>query len=773
MADDDAQTGGMIALIPDTPGAFTVPGGDPAGQIHCTLVFLGDDVTTLDEGTLEKLKARVMQLAADNGPVEGKIMGPAIWNRNSDKFKPSTNTTLTADYPLVGIHEYAEDIGRAVLGDGRFPEQHRPWNPHICAGYSLPEDVLPKASGTVRFSKVRLALAGKDYDFPLSGWRGDEIGMEPRRYAGKGTMTMTDTITKPAEPEITVDGAELKLYFPCLAIEGMPTADGRYIEPGSLTTRALPISVLAQTVNPGSEGGHAKAEVMGKLDEAWKIPGPEFISKQTGEPLPEGTFVWQGRGTGDPESVGGKLAAKGYLTGNSIDLSEVDFTDDVLFNEDGTEEHRTSVNKGVIAATTLCAIPAFPDAYVEINGEAPVMLADDGAVVPESERTLENLIKYLEGKGLEAVTASSFRAVELGDDCLPCEALETEELAGKPFAKGVATGLPITDGKSLAKAIAGASSLKGPAAAAARKKIIAAAKKLKMEGKIPAAWKGDGSVTAVTSSGVSDIPALRTFQDPELDGPTPLHIDYDTREIYGHIATWKSCHLGITRKCTPPPRSGTDYSHFLVGAMRVKDGDEIRTVAVGHLTMDTGHANLSMSATDTTRHYDHTGFAAADLAAGEDAHGIWVHGLVRPDLTREQMDKLAASPPSGDWRPVNGGLEMVAVLLVNTPGYVVPRARVASVNGGEPELVALVAAGALKPESAFVNGIDVDRLADALTDKVAARLGDLLGQWARSPVTEPDAVTVQAAALRIELGRMDALEALQVVTPFETAPRRR
>jgi hypothetical protein len=760
---DDEQTGGMIALIPDTPGQFTVPGGDPSGEIHCTLVFLGNDVTDLDEATIEKLTERVMQIAADNGPIEAQIMGPAIWNRDGGpdgSHKPSTNTTLTPADPMVGIHQYAADVARDVLGSGRFPDQFVPWAPHICAGYSLPETVLPKAKGTVRFSTIRLALASKNIDFPLTGWRGEDAGTPDRRYAGNGVMEMTATTE--TEPEVKEVDGELSLFFPCLAVEGLKTADGRYIEPGSLTTRALPISVLAQTENPGSDGGHAKAKVMGKLDEAWKIPGPEFISKVTGEAMPEGTFVWQGRGTADPESEGGKLALKGYLSGNSIDLSEVDYTDDILFNEDGSEDHQTSVTKGVIAATTLCAIPAFPDAYVEINGDKPALVNEMGEIVPEGEQTLENLIKFLKAEGIEPVTAAAFRAAELGDDCLPCQAAE---LAGKPpFTKGVAKGLPITDAKTLAKAISGASSLKGPDAEKAKAKIITAAKKLKLESKIPAAWqKGNGPAKAVTSSGPADIPPLEYFTDPMLTGPTPLTYNEETREIFGHIATWRTCHISIGNKCTPPPRSGSDYAYFNTGAMRVMDGDQVRTAAVGHITMsrsadELGHAPLALTAAETVKHYDNVTLAAADVAAGEDAHGIWVHGLVRPELSDGQIRTLLASTPSGDWRPIRGGLEMVACLAVNTPGYPVTRARVAS-----GEMTALVAAGAVRPAEAFANGIDLDALSDKIASRVLAQLGQVV-----APVPE---TTVQRDALALEMLRMDALDDLGVMLPFPMTRR--
>ena len=53
-----------------------------------------------------------------------------------------------------------------------------------------------------------------------------------------------------------------------------------------------------------------------------------------------------------------------------------------------------------------------------------------------------------------------------------------------------------------------------------------------------------------------------------------------------------------------------------------------------------------------------------------------------------QLRAIRAASVSGDWRPINGNLELVAVCAVNVPGFPIPRTRVAS---GQP--VALVAAG--------------------------------------------------------------------------------
>jgi hypothetical protein len=721
---EPVHTGGMIALIPDNPGQYTVPGGDSSAEMHCTLCFLGDDVSGLPAAVVDGLKGSVSQLASNSDPVTARIMGSAIWNRDGGPdgtMDPATVTVLQPgdgdgdeDDQVLGLQQRASSIARNVMGAALYPEQFDPWQGHITAGFNLPDNVLPTAKGEATFSTLRLALGGSNYDFPLNG-------RDTAMYATDGVMEMAaktdDREAAPTPPE-KIDNA-LPAFWPCLAVEGMKTSDGRYLNPGEIEFRQPPLSVYAQTVNTG-QGGHSGAEVVGKLTEIWKIPGPEFVSKETGQPMPEGTFVWQGRGELDGDSKGGDYARRGYLTGNSIDLSEASFTDDITFGEDGEEEHQTSVS-GKIGATTLCAIPAFADAYVEIDGARPTIAADDE--VPEDQRTPEGLAAYLLQRGIQPVTAS-VSVPELGDACSPC-------LAGE-FA------LP----PALAKN-------------AAKKK--AAAQDDEDSEDDP---KGKPAFLKKKLGKAMELPPVAAFADPKLTAPTPLTVDDETGEIFGHIATWGTCHIGVQKQCTPPPKSRSDYAHFNVGAMRAMEGDTVRTVAVGHLTMNTGHADLGDGFTAATRHYDHTGTVAADVAAGEDMHGIWVHGFVRPELSEDQRRALLASAPSGDWRPINGHLEMVAVLAVNTPGYAVPRARVASGAG----MTALVAAGATRPAADFgPDGLDLDELAT----RVAAKISGLLGDWAHSPKDGPDQLAVDQAQLAAEL-EQDAL-AEELMRPFSKA----
>ena len=189
---------------------------------------------------------------------------------------------------------------------------------------------------------------------------------------------------------------------------------------------------------------------------------------------------------------------------------------------------------------------------------------------------------------------------------------------------------------------------------------------------------------AAVVASIPVTPPKSWFENPKLEGPTPLTVTDDGR-VFGHIAAWHVDHIGLTFG-TKPPRSKSGYSYFHTGVCRTEEGDDI---PVGQLTLAGGHAPLEASAKSAAKHYDDTASAFADVHAGEDSFGIWVAGSLRPEITAHQVRAIRASAPSGDWRPIQGALELVAVCQVNVPGFPIARARVAS-----GEVMALVAAGA-------------------------------------------------------------------------------
>lgn len=185
-------------------------------------------------------------------------------------------------------------------------------------------------------------------------------------------------------------------------------------------------------------------------------------------------------------------------------------------------------------------------------------------------------------------------------------------------------------------------------------------------------------------------PPSEWFEFPETDEPTPITITADGH-IYGHAALWGTCHTGFPGRCRTAPASPSGYRYYHLGAVDTADG---KTVPVGNITLGTGHASLTAARSEVAAHYDNTGMVAADVVARDGALGIWVSGALRPGVTEEQIRTLRAAKLSGDWRGVNGALEMIGLLAVNVPGFPVPRPTAALAASGETEeIVALLAAG--------------------------------------------------------------------------------
>lgn len=186
------------------------------------------------------------------------------------------------------------------------------------------------------------------------------------------------------------------------------------------------------------------------------------------------------------------------------------------------------------------------------------------------------------------------------------------------------------------------------------------------------------------------------FKRRELENPR-VGIVVDGDAVYGYIAQWNVCHVGINDKCTMAPRSPSNYGQYRTGTVNTTEG----LVSVGQITMNTGHAGGNLSARATVAHYDNTGTVVADVTTGEDQFGIWFAGRIRPHVSEADRFALQASGRlSGDWRTIGGVFELVAALCVNVPGFPIPE--VSLTASAEFGPTSLVAAGVIRPEDVDV-----------------------------------------------------------------------
>lgn len=192
-----------------------------------------------------------------------------------------------------------------------------------------------------------------------------------------------------------------------------------------------------------------------------------------------------------------------------------------------------------------------------------------------------------------------------------------------------------------------------------------------------AAQECERELALVASVGTATrLPVAARFDMPKLAGPTPITFDWETGRVFGHIATWQTCHVGYSDVCVTAPRdSSGGYSWFNRYPVETEDGG---TIWAGRLTVGGRHAGLELAAGATMGVYDQK-TVAAHVRAYEDDHGIVLAGVIEPNLTATERQTLSRRRVSGDWRETPDGLSLLEVLALSPgprahsePGFPIP-----------------------------------------------------------------------------------------------------
>jgi hypothetical protein len=204
------------------------------------------------------------------------------------------------------------------------------------------------------------------------------------------------------------------------------------------------------------------------------------------------------------------------------------------------------------------------------------------------------------------------------------------------------------------------------------------------------------------------LPPVDWFDNPELAELTRVPVVTEDGRVYGHLAGWSDCHLNFADYCQTPWRSAAAYAYFHTCSIEVEDPEARGPIQVGVLSVEGGHWTTD-PADPRTRdwqaaqaHYDDPRSVAAYVRVGEDEHGIWFAGALRSGVSAEQVRLFRAHQLSGDWRRIDGHMELIAGCSVNVPGFVRSVAVAASAADGSPEPLAAVVAGVRQRGAAAV-----------------------------------------------------------------------
>lgn len=804
----------MIALVPTDADLdrLAADGGEPRDELHLTLYYLGDAVDVdidIRQAMINSVTSMVE--SRDESAVRARAFGVAHWNPMGEDPAWVLNVGDIAD-------DDGETIGyiRGMITESLYdsviefimPQQHTPWQPHICVAYSDDEDWYNRGLlmlGDVTFDRIRFAFGGEVTDVPLgmtatvastSGgtivpWHtvhnhaecpdgkpwavvkdadGSVAGCHASQadadqqlaalYASENDTAIVAPLAAAIKPAKSTDNgdecppgnrklpdgsclsedeyATESAWEGVLVVEGITTGDGREFAPNALSWAE---HALLRWQKEGSHGGEHDVTVsVGRIDEVWR----------------DGSTVY-GRGQLNLESVDGfevyKRMKNDFAGGISIDADDIQDADVEFVWPESPEDGETAetdddliismlfgrpekmiFHGGRVRAATIVDIPAFVEAYIGLSSKVETVAASasdvfDGKVVlahetPTSDEPWDRAVTARRLPNIMNVELARQAYAWVGDSAARVGKTECGYLHHEVDSTGEVGAANLT---ACSVAIAALSNDETLLPIERRAIYEHLASHLRAAGQEPTPLPTPEVITASTVAVLDDWrPDAAWFANPRLNVPVGITVT-DQGRVYGHAAQWGECHIGYEDLCVTPPHEDA-HPYFMTGEMVCVDGSR---VSVGQITLGTGHAPLSYRASRAVEHYDNTGSVVADVAVGNDEHGIWVAGAVRANAAASRVHELRASGQvSGDWRRIGNQLRLVGLLAVNVPGFPVPRLR-ARVAGGAP--VALIAAGQTSVGhgvnvTASVEPVDRNRSEEELNRLAMRRVMNVLAQ---------------------------------------------
>lgn len=723
--------GAVIVAVPsDTDPIHAASSEDLA---HMTLIWLGktedltpEQVAGIDsflKGFAQDLSGEITESVSGHATLGAE--GAQVLLLDASAFAHIRNGLLEmSDTPDAAgpIRQVYESV-----------EQFPTWMPHITLGYPDKPAASDFGGDSITFDRLEFWNGADHMVYPFAGSKSNDLPKDvpiseqegEDAVAAEFTTQISDALERPldsaeqdlpnlAEDEEGEDDLDDWVEIPFHGIAA-PTetmsGDKRLLKREGARFRNFPFPLFYQRE---SEAAHGKSVRVGRIDEMWVDE--------------EGMIRYKGYFNSTPEVdevITGIV--DGSIGGVSIDVDEHVIEKPELAPDATVEDMLTAVmgqstaifTDYRIAGLTTVGIPAFQEVYIAL-GEEDCTECEEKDDYDEGEPVDPEVVDELVAS-VETFAPGTKDGPGWLTHPVPTGRIRRYWTHGKGAAKikWGAGGDFNRCRRQLAKYITNPDWLAGACANMHKEALgiwpATHAGKGKSKRALLASAAEPAPAVSLVASGGEVLPAA-WFMDPKLKEATPITITEDGR-IFGHLATWGTCHIGFPNECTTPPFSASGYAYFRTGAVDTDQGE----MAVGQITMGTGHAGPRADPRRTLAHYDNTGSAVADVAAGEDSIGIWVAGAVRSNLTAEKLRELKAAALSGDWRKVRGNFELMAALAVNVPGFPIPRTRL--VASGAGEVVSLIASGLVLPEGETFGTSDEDLhgLVRAVADEVESR----------------------------------------------------
>lgn len=490
-----------------------------------------------------------------------------------------------------------------------------------------------------------------------------------------------------------------------LVLEGFETGDGRFIDMGALTWELPPLTLWSQLHQaPGHDGAGIAGSILHIVRDGNVIIGyGAFDSGEWGQEtrrmIEEGSI----KGVSvDMDWISYEMRARdGSKPDAEADLFEMLFLDDMV----------TAFTDARIRAATVCGIPAFAEAWIR-------------CVDPEY---------FEESPAVSIMPGAPMRGVRSGTEPIqPRKAAADTVTAAGWFADAVDRGaeavmfMPFENDEGVIVAAANAGARHQSERTGARSLLSDDIRASLL--RPPAAWFDD---------------------DSELFGfdRGSVTVDLSTGRVRGFLATWDAVHIGVSGERLHPPRPTANGFAAFHGATELMDGivgPKILTaegieLAVGTIVIESRHPSKRKDASDSYIHYHDTGCVVAAVRAHETPVGIYVTGALHPEISDEQLYSLRLARVSGDWRRMDAGLELVAILGVTNAGFnpavvasaadddnVIPAREVT--GGGVYRALVAAASGEVHAMLGGDSRIELVTSPQAHTDGLAARV-EAVEEW--------------------------------------------
>jgi 2'-5' RNA ligase len=345
--DGDVSTTCVIVALPAENDPVSAASSEADGA-HCTLLFLGD-CSSLDKAELTK----ALETFVGKGvtPMTENVSGRGTLGKNS------ADVVLIDGASLVNIRDGLLNM-EPIWTYWEAVEQFPTWVPHVTLGYPETPAAGDFSGESITFDRLALWY-GEDRTaiYPLgetmSKTEASVIHAEDEAFTQEVADAAVEVFGGTAGPEsVPVPSpdqeqfAEETPWHGVLAPEGTPSGDGRQFAAGALTNRDLPLPLKAMFVD---DEGHKGSVIVGRIDNIFR----------------DGNLV-KGEGVFDnsPEADKAKgMVERKMWRGVSVDVDAAELSVDVEEND----AQVTEFSAARIASATMCAIPAFAEAYVALG----------------------------------------------------------------------------------------------------------------------------------------------------------------------------------------------------------------------------------------------------------------------------------------------------------------------------------------------------------------------------------------------------------------------